>query len=287
MLFFVYLCVIFGAQEMDIDLFSDIVKNLILDNDQVTLPGLGTFVSEVMPSTFSDKGYTINPPYRRLSFRQRWEESDTLLVDFYSESNGIDSGDAERIISGFISGLRETLQSKKLVLLPGLGRLRATKENIFFFIADEDLDIHPEGFGLRPVSLKTHEETADEVSEAVRELKEIVTEDPSPDHSSSRQEVQSGVQPAMQPVVQPTVQPEVQSTEQPKPQPEPQPAAQAAEVPAGERSRSVWPKVFKALLWILGLVILFLVAFILMSRFAPDFTDSLLYTEEELRIINY
>ena len=44
---------------MDIDLFSDIVKDLILDNDEVTLPGLGTFVSELMPSTFSDKGYTI------------------------------------------------------------------------------------------------------------------------------------------------------------------------------------------------------------------------------------
>lgn len=41
---------------MDIDLFSDMVKGLILDNDEVTLPGLGTFVSEVMPSTFSDKG---------------------------------------------------------------------------------------------------------------------------------------------------------------------------------------------------------------------------------------
>ena len=54
---------------MDIDLFSNIVKDLILDNDEVTLPGLGTFVSELMPSSFSDKGYTINPPYRRLSFR--------------------------------------------------------------------------------------------------------------------------------------------------------------------------------------------------------------------------
>ena len=32
---------------MDIDLFSDIVKNLIVDNDEIALPGLGTFVSEL------------------------------------------------------------------------------------------------------------------------------------------------------------------------------------------------------------------------------------------------
>ena len=68
---------------MDIDLFSEMIKNLILDNDEVTLPGLGTFVSELMPSTFSDKGYTINPPYRRLSFRQRENNADTSLSDFY------------------------------------------------------------------------------------------------------------------------------------------------------------------------------------------------------------
>ena len=73
---------------MDIDLFSGIVKDLLLDNDEVTLPGLGTFVSELMPSTFSDKGYTINPPYRRLSFRQRWDESDSILSDFYSRLTG-------------------------------------------------------------------------------------------------------------------------------------------------------------------------------------------------------
>lgn len=164
------------ALEMDIDLFSDIVKDLVLDNDEVTLPGLGTFVSELMPSTFSDKGYTINPPYRRLSFRQRWNEEDSLLADFYSKTNGIGKREAESIIAEFLSGLKETLQSKKMVVLPGLGRLRATKENTFFFIADEDLDIYPYGFGLEPVSLKTHEETPEEVKAAVQELHDIVTE---------------------------------------------------------------------------------------------------------------
>ena len=164
--------------EMDIDLFSDIVKNLILDNDEVTLPGVGTFVSELVPSSFSDKGYTINPPYRRLSFRQRWNEEDDMLVRFYSETNGTDPETSRRILTDFLNGLRETLQSKKVVPMPGLGRLRATKENTFFFIADEDLDIYPYGYGLEPVSLKTHEETPEEVAAAVQDLQEIVESAP-------------------------------------------------------------------------------------------------------------
>ena len=73
---------------MDIDLFSDMVKGLILDNDEVTLPGLGTFVSEVMPSTFSDKGYTINPPYRKLSFRQRGSGNEEMMRSSMPRSTG-------------------------------------------------------------------------------------------------------------------------------------------------------------------------------------------------------
>ena len=53
---------------MDIDLLSRMVGELILEHDQVGLPGVGTFVAEMVPATFSDKGYTIHPPYRRLSF---------------------------------------------------------------------------------------------------------------------------------------------------------------------------------------------------------------------------
>ena len=37
---------------MDIDLLSKMVKELILDNDRVVLPGLGSFVAEIVPSTF-------------------------------------------------------------------------------------------------------------------------------------------------------------------------------------------------------------------------------------------
>ena len=236
---------IITAKEMDIDLFSNIVKDLILDNDEVTLPGLGTFVSELMPSSFSDKGYTINPPYRRLSFRQRWKEDDSLLADFYSETNGIEKAQAAEIVGEFVSGLKETLQSKKLIVLPGLGRLRATKENAFFFIADEDLDIYPGGFGLEPVSLKTHEETPEEVTAVVKELQQALSEDET-----------------------------VKTVKAVK-------AVEAVEAPGKRRPWLV------AVLGTVASVILFLGLFMLLARIAPDFIDKILYTEEELRIINY
>lgn len=159
---------------MDIDLLSKMVKDLILDNDEVSLPGVGTFVAELVPSTFSDKGYTINPPYRRLYFRQRKDTSDTALVELYAKANNIDEERSKQIIDDFLSEMKEVLRQKKTIIFPGLGRLRATKENNIFFVADEDLDIYPSGFGLNPISLKTHVETSEEVAAAVASLKDLV-----------------------------------------------------------------------------------------------------------------
>ena len=50
---------------MDIDLLAKMVKEVVMDHDVVTLPGVGSFVAELVPATFADRGYTILPPYRR------------------------------------------------------------------------------------------------------------------------------------------------------------------------------------------------------------------------------
>ncbi len=251
---------------MDIDLLSKMVKELILDNDYVALPGLGTFVAEIVPSTFSDRGYTINPPYRKLYFRSRPDEG-RLLVDFYASSNNLGYEVADKVIRDFVAELKNVLYVKKTVLFPGLGRLRATKENAVFFVADEDLDIFPDGFGLEPVSLKTHQETPQEITEAVVELKSIIET----------------------PVVE-----EIPVTESAEPVAEPEPTTETAEMsvqivepehePVVKKSRA---KVFwKVILWLVVVAFLLLVAFVMASRLWPEFTDALLYTTEELEILN-
>lgn len=139
---------------MDVALLSTMISELITDHNRVGLPGLGTFVAEVVPATFSDKGYTINPPYRRLSFHPSRSE-DTLLIDFYAASNGISKEAAGLYLKQFLGEMKSVLKERKTITLPGLGRLRATMENNFFFVPDPDLDIYPDGFALKPLSLKT------------------------------------------------------------------------------------------------------------------------------------
>ena len=176
---------------MDIDLLSKMVKELILDNDEVSLPGVGSFVAELVPSSFSDKGYTINPPYKRLSFRKKADTSDNVLIDFYAKSNNVDKETASKIVIDFLSEMQKVLELRKSIVFPGLGKLRATKENIFFFVADEDLDIYPEGFGLEPISLKTHEETPAEVSATIAALQDILNPEETESQSGSEETSES------------------------------------------------------------------------------------------------
>lgn len=308
---------------MDIDLLSKMVKELILDNDRVVLPGLGCFVAEMVPSTFSDKGYTINPPYRRLYFRSRPDQGDAL-TRLYAEGNGVEMEIADKIITDFVAELKNVLFSKKTVIFPGLGRLRATKENAVFFVADEDLDIYPAGFGLEPVSLKTHQESAAEVSAAVEGLKHMLdVPEPQPELQSapapvlepepnSVQEPEPVVEPEQPiPVSEPELEsvvetepvpeeepiPEIESESEPESEPEPEQAQEPAteygcpyddyeEKPAA-KPRKALKKTLVAILVIALVAAVLLGAYLAAAKFAPEWLDTILYTKEELEILNY
>ena len=290
---------------MDIDLLSKIVKEIVLDNDSVTLPGIGSFLAEIVPSSFSDKGYTINPPYRRLYFTRK-EGNDTLLVDFYASSNKVSRDDATRIVVTFLSEMRDVLKEKKTVHFPGLGRLRATKENNFFFIPDEDLDIYPAGFGLAPISLKTHEETEDEVSAAVAGIASVLEEPLQPQVPQQAQEPKAPLEPQLPQAPEISQEPQgAQETKEPKEAPkEHQKKSVAVSTPVMtsqealedidkkelRQARKGWRRhrrlrLSKIVLIVLGVLLLLLIIYAIIARVNPAFVDRFLYSEEELEII--
>ena len=288
-------------------MLSKMIKELILDKDRVVLPGLGCFVAEMVPSTFSDKGYTINPPYRKLSFRSKPDMGDEL-IDFYVEANNLDRDVACRILGDFIRELRQVIFTKKVVVLPGLGRLRATKENHLFFIPEEGLDIYPAGIGLEPISLKTHVETPQEVASAVAGLKSIMeevvvesVEDDCADDESAEEKVimEDVVETAADEVIAETevetAEEKVDAEEEQKEKVAPVVAEEVVEEPVAETLAEVEEKPRKSagkklLITFIVLVVLAVVAlgaFVAVARMMPGVFDSILYTPEELEILNY
>ena len=326
---------------MDIDLLSKMVKELILVNDRVTLPGVGAFVAEMVPASFTDRGYTINPPYRRLVFRQGVsQEKDHLLADMYASANNIDREMAEKLLREFLKGMVEELRKRKMLVFTGLGRLRATRENNFFFICDENLDIFPEGMGLEAVSLKSHskpkeldfsevdavvnspaespaepaaespaEPSAEPAAESPAELSaEPAAESPaeSPAEPAAESPAEPSAEPSAESPAEPSAEPPAESPAEPAAESPAEPAADSpAESPAeprwwlgetepeeeDEQHASIWKKGwFVAVFSICCLLLLAALAFalfLLLARTQPELIDSLLYTEEELEILNH
>ena len=279
------------------------VGELIISHDQVGLPGVGTFVAEMVPASFSDKGFTINPPYRRLSFYPSRLE-DTLLIDLYAESNHIAREAAKAYIIQYLAELKAVLEERKTIVLPGLGRLRATRENALFFVPEEGLDIFPAGVGLQPVSLKSHDLEEEPVVIRVPvptitaevepvEVPALPEEPDVPEEPETPEEPEVEVipEPEPEPVPQPEpevpVEPEIEAVPEPEPQPEPEQPVSAEPEPEPEPGKKGMSAFWITVLVLLCLAVLALAAFVVVSRVAPDITDRLLYTPEELRIINY
>ena len=252
---------------MNVDLLSQMVYDLILGNDRVTLPGVGTFVAEMVPATFTDRGYTINPPYRKLSFRSSGP-ADTLLVDLYAASANVSKEVAGRVLGEFLSEMKAVLFAKKTVVFPGLGRLRATRENNIFFVADESLDIFPEGFGLEPLSLKARRETVEDISRSVEQLGEILN---GPAVEAVSEPVDAVLEPVEAEVPDASLKQENVRVEEKK----------------DAKSGKVWRGIVVAAVVLVATAVVVIGGFIVLAHIAPAFVDSLLYTPEELQIINY
>lgn len=250
---------------MDINLLSKMVGELILDHERVSLPGVGTFVAIDMPASFSDRGYTINPPYRKMSFTAD-KSDDSLLAALYAVSNGVEIDAAKLVISGFLSEMLEQLRATKTLTFPGLGRLRATRDNTLFFVSDEELDIYPDGFGLAPISLKTHASQPSEeqaqamplVAESVPELVLEATDEPAKDSA--------GEEKSPEPVAWYMTENDNRMED------------------SGDGSIPIF---WKTVIWLLVIAAVFFGTVYFLGHFAPSILDPLLYSTEELEIINF
>lgn len=253
---------------MDIGLLSKMIAELIEDHDSVSLPGLGTFVAAVVPASFSDRGFTINPPYRKLSFMPGSTE-DNLLAELYAHQNSMDTSAARAMLYHYLRELKGALETRKSISLPGLGRLRATKDNNFFFVPDSELDIYADGFGLAAVSLRNTAAVDDGSFDAG--LVQFPGSLPSGNVGPESEVAE--LEPEEVPVAVETV--AASSVE---------PADTTGQETVPEKRRNRW--------WAWPVAIIFaaaiaLLLFLLLAHVAPDFIDSILYSPEELQIINY
>ena len=234
---------------MDIIILSSHVRDLVLDSDVVVVPGLGTFLAEVVPASFSDKGYTVNPPYRKLTFVAEIPDQigdDTKKVGKESKTKVVEAEGLEE----FVEHLKKELKETRCVEFPGLGKLRLTKGDQYFFVVDEDANIFPEGFGLEPVSLKNKEGDSSTTLGMTNKKSDMTGKRSG---MTGKESEMTGKR-----------------------------SGKEAGAKGEKRERKPLPKWAVVALVAVGVIVLAVVGLRLLGTYAPDFIDKLLYSEEEL-----
>lgn len=258
---------------MEINSLSAIVLRLIVSRDSLVLPGEGTFVATLFPASFSDKGYTINPPYRELSFVPDPNVSDEVLYKAWAEQNSINEQEAKTEVDKCLQAIADDLRRERVVKFDGLGKLRMTAEGDVFFVTDPEAQIYPEAFGLEPVYLKNRDlQKGREVKPASAE--ESIEEEVNPIIELASTETQAESNgPA-------TVETPAESVEAPT-TPTEKPVEESSDHAEEEGGGKSWIAV--VVLVVIIVILLAVIALRLLGTYAPDFIDRLLYSPEEFK----
>ncbi|MBQ0025651.1 MAG: hypothetical protein KBT00_08070 [Bacteroidales bacterium] len=254
---------------MDIGAFSKCVKDAICDLERVAVPHLGVFQAELMPASYSDRQTTINPPYRKMSFR-KCEVSPKEGLPFLqrvAEATNTGFEGAEVELAWCLSRLCSELESTKVCSLPGLGKMKANSSNDFFFIPDADLDIYPEGSGFEPICIKKQQPIFNALIQEEKPSSGSASEQTSRKDVRARHQKEASEEPVRKSERRETVNRRRSS---------------APDRDAGHHKAKVWPWI---LLFIALAIIAVGVAAYLNQEAFTDLLYDLLYTDEELQLL--
>lgn len=132
---------------MDIGLY---ITDLLREQDEVSIPGLGTFVKVRIAGSYDSMSNSFRPPSYQLSLK----ESDTgiyPIIEYVGRKKKLSISSSEYFIKKFSDGLLELLKTSEKAEIKHLGFLHKKNDSLFFE-ALATLDIAGNFYGLKPIA---------------------------------------------------------------------------------------------------------------------------------------
>lgn len=126
------------------------IADLLRNEDEVSLPGIGTFVKMRVAGSYNAESNSFTPPSYRISLKDV-SDSPESLARHISINKNLSQTSAEYFIRKFISSVFDLLQSTGIAEIKPLGLLRKDDEKLNFE-AFPDFAIAGKFYGLQPVN---------------------------------------------------------------------------------------------------------------------------------------
>jgi len=157
---------------MQIDIPAHIEKLLFL-HDTLHIPDFGGFTAVKSTANVDYVGGVVNPPHKSLTFSENLTLDDGILVEDIASTHGIPDEDARRALADFVEKMRDLLNQREIVTLPGVGRLYKNYVQKIQFLPDAT-NYSTESFGLPPLQFSPIARSR-EVSEKAPDLIPMAT----------------------------------------------------------------------------------------------------------------
>lgn len=126
------------------------ISELIYENDTVSLPGLGSFVSSCKPAGIDVVLGLLSPPARQVDFNPYLTLDDGMLASRLADRHRLSLEEATSLIEAFTDNIRHSLAQRELVLLPEIGKLYTDFQGVLRFMP-ETTNFNLQAYGLPDV----------------------------------------------------------------------------------------------------------------------------------------
>jgi len=131
-----------------------IIRDLLLHNQQLVIPGFGTFRVIHRPAQISKTTQLLMPPTKEIVFDTRHTKGDTLLQLSIRKKLGLSESSSGEALEKFLSQLEEEMKSDGTATIEGLGKISRDKSgNLKFEPLDDLLNLTGE-FALPELEIK-------------------------------------------------------------------------------------------------------------------------------------
>lgn len=124
------------------------IETLLLENDCLTVPGLGGFVAHYIPAKYNVDSFSFEPPTRIIGFNQQLKMNDGLLVQSYMALYGLSYADAYRLVEQEVEQLKEKLYIEGEIEIENIGTLSYDINGHYDFVPLDNLLTTPSLYAL-------------------------------------------------------------------------------------------------------------------------------------------
>jgi nucleoid DNA-binding protein len=125
------------------------LASLIQTNNEVGVPGLGTFVKKKSPGRYDASLHAFLPPSYQLAFHPEVTEAG-LLAEYVSKKHNLSEASANYHIEQFVTKIKQNLSDELEADVSPLGRLLLSGR-LITFLPNEELNLGHQFFGLPAV----------------------------------------------------------------------------------------------------------------------------------------